>query len=138
MSTHAPMDVEAATRAYVEAALWASSCNGTAEHEGCRGEDCDVSLATLGYTAETLDPGTADIMAAEVRAFVALCAEERPNVFDGINPALVGVDFWLTRNGHGAGFWDRGLGEVGDHLTYWAKTYGHASLYVTDGTVYDA
>jgi hypothetical protein len=20
------------------------------------------------------------------------------------------VDFWLTRNGHGAGFWDRGLG----------------------------
>lgn len=26
-------------------------------------------------------------------------------------------DFWLTRNGHGAGFWDRGLGDVGDKLT---------------------
>lgn len=29
----------------------------------------------------------------------------------------VGHDFWLTSQGHGAGFWDRGLGEVGDTLT---------------------
>lgn len=29
----------------------------------------------------------------------------------------VGHDFWLTSQGHGAGFWDRGLEEVGDTLT---------------------
>jgi hypothetical protein len=28
-----------------------------------------------------------------------------------------GHDFWLTRCGHGAGFWDRGLGELGDRLS---------------------
>lgn len=27
-----------------------------------------------------------------------------------------GHDLWLTSNGHGAGFWDRGMGRVGDRL----------------------
>jgi hypothetical protein len=27
-----------------------------------------------------------------------------------------GIDFWLTRNRHGAGYWDRGLGITGDKL----------------------
>lgn len=35
-----------------------------------------------------------------------------------------GGDFWLTRNYHGAGFWDRGLGEVGQRLTDSAHVYG--------------
>lgn len=29
----------------------------------------------------------------------------------------VGHDLWLTRNGHGVGFWDRGMGRVGKRLT---------------------
>ncbi len=37
-------------------------------------------------------------------------------------------DFALTRNGHGAGFWDRGLGEVGARLTEAAKVYGGQDL----------
>ena len=28
--------------------------------------------------------------------------------------------------GHGAGFWDRGLGEVGDKLTALCRPYGEA------------
>ena len=43
-----------------------------------------------------------------------------------------GVDFWLTRNGHGAGFWDRGLGPVGDELARAANRFGDCSLYVGD------
>lgn len=35
-----------------------------------------------------------------------------------------GHDFWLTREGHGAGFWDRGYGQVGDELSKAAKIYG--------------
>ena len=46
-------------------------------------------------------------------------------------------DFWLTRNGHGVGFWDRGLGKLGDLLTDAAKTYGSADLYIgDDGLIY--
>lgn len=43
-----------------------------------------------------------------------------------------GHDFWLTRNGHGAGFWDRGLGPIGDRLADAARAFGEAYLYVGD------
>ena len=43
---------------------------------------------------------------------------------------LAGHDFALTRNGHGAGFWDRGLGTVGDMLSDEAKAYGSHSVYI--------
>lgn len=48
-----------------------------------------------------------------------------------------GHDFWLTRNHHGAGFWDRGLGSIGDHLAEAARVYGSADLYRGDnGLIY--
>ena len=48
-----------------------------------------------------------------------------------------GHDLWLTRNHHGAGFWDRGYGEVGDRLTTAAEVYGEAYLYLGgDGFAY--
>lgn len=37
-----------------------------------------------------------------------------------------GHDFWLTRERHGAGFWDRGYGKVGDKLSEAAHVYGGA------------
>lgn len=43
-----------------------------------------------------------------------------------------GHDFWLTRNRHGAGFWDRGLGALGDRLTDAAHAFGEVYLYVND------
>ena len=46
-------------------------------------------------------------------------------------------DFWLTRNGHGAGFWDGDWGEVGDKLTELCKPYGSVDVYVgDDGLIY--
>lgn len=45
--------------------------------------------------------------------------------------AKLGHDLWLTRNGHGAGYWDRGLGEVGTKLTAAAKLLGSQDLYVS-------
>ncbi|WP_133617809.1 hypothetical protein [Leucobacter luti] len=46
--------------------------------------------------------------------------------------AQLGHDFWLTRNRHGSGFWDRGLGELGDRMTSAAKTHGSVDLYIGD------
>lgn len=43
-----------------------------------------------------------------------------------------GIDFWLTRNHHGAGFWDRGMGDLGEKLTSIAHTMGERSLYEGD------
>ena len=45
-----------------------------------------------------------------------------------------GHDFFLTRNGHGAGFWDRGLGELGEKLSEHARAYGSRDLFFNDET----
>lgn len=48
-----------------------------------------------------------------------------------------GHDFILTRNGHGAGFWDRGLGDIGKRLTEACEDCGSFNLYVgDDGVLY--
>lgn len=43
-----------------------------------------------------------------------------------------GADFWLSRNGHGAGFFDRGYGEDGDLLQDLARSMGEVHVYVGD------
>ena len=43
-----------------------------------------------------------------------------------------GHDFWLTRAGHGTGFWDRGLGELGERLSKASRSFGESWLYVGD------
>ena len=51
--------------------------------------------------------------------------------------AAAGRDFWYTRNGHGVGFWDRGLGELGDRLSTGAKAFREIDAYLgDDGKVY--
>ena len=48
-----------------------------------------------------------------------------------MDPAQAGTDFWLTREGHGTGFWDRGLDAAGRCLADAARTFGEAGLDVT-------
>jgi hypothetical protein len=50
----------------------------------------------------------------------------------GMDPAEAGANFWLTRERHGTGFWDRGLGAAGDCLTSAAHTFGDAGMHVGD------
>jgi len=120
---------------YTETGLWLSQCNGTAteahsDPADCRGEDCDKGLDDLGFTNEDLTSQAKASVLADVEAFVNLCEEERPNVFDGLTNEAIGHNFWLTRNGHGAGFWDMGLGERGEWLTKQSKPFGETLFYV--------
>lgn len=63
--------------------------------------------------------------------------QEAGNYLNDIEPEDIGHDLWLTRNGHGAGFWDRGLGDVGDILTNIAQKMGPKDLYLgDDGQLY--
>lgn len=56
---------------------------------------------------------------------------------NGYDIQRAGNDFWYTRNGHGTGFWDRDLGDVGDKLARAAKVYGSSNLYKgDDGKLY--
>lgn len=113
-----------------EAALWSSTDIDT-------GEPLDQN-----HTADDIAPETAARLKEELEDFVetnnAAIARIRAK-HPGCTPGQVGHDFWLTRNGHGAGFWDRGYGEDGDRLSEAAKSYGELDLYVgDDGLVHGA
>lgn len=50
-----------------------------------------------------------------------------------IDDTQLGHDLWLTRNRHGAGFWDRGHSELlGDFLTLAAHSLHECILYEGD------
>ncbi len=112
-----PLDFENILRHYIVAALWSST-------------DDDGEPLDANYDPDDMAPETVDGMREEVIDFVA--ANTGLLLESSLSEEQIGVDFWLTRNGHGAGFWDRGLGEVGDKLTAACKPYGEAYLYVGD------
>lgn len=69
--------------------------------------------------------------------------ESEPFTDDERNEVLfdaetAGHDFWLTRNGVGAGFWDGDWPtELGEKLTTLSKSFGECSLYNgDDGLIY--
>ncbi len=70
-------------------------------------------------------------MAADCAKFIS---ENDTLLHDGgKEPDQAGHDFWLTRNGHGAGFWDGDWPEeIGKKLTAAAKKFGETDLYVGD------
>lgn len=52
-------------------------------------------------------------------------------VADAVDSPAGAHDFWLNRNGHGAGFWD-GDWEKGDELSDASHTFGSCDIYVGD------
>lgn len=111
------------TSAYIEAALWSTSAErGICSDPGCGADDpnavlvdsvtemcmtcghpvsgTDRSMDDLGFSASCIAPETLEKMVKECQRFqadndISECGEEQ-----------AGHDFWLTRCGHGAGFWD--------------------------------
>lgn len=85
------------------------------------------------YEISDVDADVVANLKTEIESFVRGNAAD----LEGMDVEQIGHDFTLTRNGHGAGFWDRGLGERGDRLTAACKAYGSLNLYVgDDGKVY--
>lgn len=108
-------------RGYVTAALWSSLDN------------------TDDYGPQDIAPESLECMKRDCRRF------QEENVADlneyyrlikvchGYSPEeCAGHDFWLSRNRHGTGFWDRDAGEIGDKLHEAAVRFGETDLYIGD------
>lgn len=67
---------------------------------------------------------------SEIQSFMLIADEN--GMLEGITDEQLGHDFTLTRNGHGAGFWDRGNGAQGEWLTEMCKPFGECAAYVGD------
>lgn len=116
--------LDAFTQSYIEAMFWTNS--GSAD-------DGDMEDATFDELAsESLDDVIKDCKDFQeankdlLTAYYTLRTEEQ-----------AGHDFWLTRNRHGAGFWDRGTGEqctqkILDSLSQNSIPYGERYLYRGD------
>lgn len=118
--------IKAFLQSYIECALWSSNDESTP----AGGVPLDDS-----YGPEDIDPGTLRSMIEDCEAFY----EAMHTVWRhaGLEDSQAGHDFWLTRNGHGAGFWERGLpSEAGDRLTASAQNYGDVDLYVSRKKIY--
>lgn len=115
---------------YVEAALWASTAYGVVEEDGSD----DRSFQTLGYTAHDLHPDSYRKMIVDCMDFLLSNGTDLARFAEITKrePYHLGHDFFLTRERHGTGFWDRGAGEVGDRLTTESQGYGSVDLYVGD------
>ena len=113
--------------AYLEAALWSSMDN--ADESG--GEPLDTN-----YDFSDIDDETLKQMKKDCLKF----REEMPELEDDGSEFLpdkffeqLGHDFWLTRNRHGAGFWDGDWSkEDGKKLTDLAHKFGEFDLYIGD------
>jgi len=119
MTTTQSTYLDAFFSAYLECALWSS----VDTDEAGNGEPLDDN-----YSSDDISKETQDRMLADCEDFVHANAAD----LQTIAPEQAGHDFWLTRNRHGAGFWDRGLGDLGDRLTKASKVYGSFDLYVGD------
>ena len=109
------------TRGYIECALWSST---TGDDMGTPLDSIDAELS-----ADALASMTADCVQFQ-EANRALLDEARETRADD----HLGHDFWLTRNRHGSGFWDRSelSKELQTALTDAAHAMGEVDLYVSD------
>ena len=120
--------LDAFTRGYIECMLWSS----TDESNEQGGEPLDANYDEDDLTVDSLRDIVSvcqDFQQAQAALLEAAykpkewIAEKQQFDKPDYDAAHAGHDFWLTRNGHGAGFWDRGLAQ-GDALTKAAKVYG--------------
>lgn len=102
---------------YLEAALWTES--------DTIGDD---------FTIYDFDDDSREAAKIEISNFMSKANQ----YLVGIPEDSIGHDIWLTRNRHGAGFWDRDYldAEAGKVLTDLAHEMGERSLFTKNGKVY--
>jgi hypothetical protein len=124
------IELDSFTRAYIVAALWSSTDD--------EGEPLDAR-----YDESDLAPEALAAMIADCERFQRENAGEIHSAWcaaggDDEIFARSGHDFWLTRCGHGAGFWDGDWPEPqATALDNAATAFGNVDLYVgDDGKLY--
>lgn len=115
------MKLDKYTRQYLETAIWSSTDDS--------GEPLDQS-----YSMDNLSTESIELAKKHVAAFL----EKSGALLDAYDCETAMHDFWLTRNRHGAGFWNGLYDKVdGERLTEISHFFGEISLYVgDDGQLY--
>jgi hypothetical protein len=111
---------------YLTAALWSSTDD--------EGEPLDAQFDTDDIAPETLEQMTSDCDLFWTQCREQITCDDGPTGPHGTSQIeMAGHDFWLTRCGHGAGFWNGDWPEP--HSTILdeaARAFGNVDLYIGD------
>lgn len=142
--THGPImnRLDQFTRAYLECALW-SSVSDPAEGEN-NGEPLDANYSIFDLAPEAVEQAKRECKAfletnrADIESGCSRTTPDHDSGCKNLDESQAGHDFWLTRNGHGAGFWDGDWPEpAASRLTEASKRAGQRDLHVgDDGKLY--
>lgn len=124
MKTERHEYLRAMVRHYIGCAIWCGHYYETPEDEA-EGTN-SIPMDWAGYSEDDCTFATWKQAVRDCRDFMELTAD----IAHDWSAEQFGHDFYLTRCGHGAGFWDRGKGRVGEQLTALCRPYGSADLYV--------
>ena len=114
--------------AYIEAALFTSTDNS--DESG--GQPLDKN-----YAADDIAESSRKAIITDCMAFMKQNQKDLESD-EALDMVQAAHDFWFTRNGHGAGFWDGDWPDaMGKRLTASAKKFGEMDLYIgDDGKLY--
>jgi len=113
-------------KGYLTAALWSST-----DDEGNPLDD--------DHTIRDIDKRSIKQAEKDIAAFMKKATAGGLLDGKGIKDDQIGHDFWLTRNGHGSGFWDNEkiYGDANaKSLADLADDFGELNPYASDGKVY--
>jgi hypothetical protein len=108
---------------YLKCALWSST--------NCDDDPLDCYFDVRDFATEAIGSANDDLN--------EFWEQAKPYIKEDVQERQVAHDFWLTRNGHGSGFWDRPeiYGEANaEKLTEIAKTFGEKYVYVHNDYLY--
>ena len=110
-------DIELILNSYLETALWTEE------------EEIGDEFTIFDFNEEDKD-----ILRKQIEWFVNTAKSS----LNGLSDTSIGHDIWLSRNDHGAGFWDRDIPkEDSDFLMELCHQLGGSDIYVgDDGKLY--
>lgn len=110
------------TKSFLDCALWSSV------------DDTETPL-DRNYSIDDFDSASLEKLIADCQKFQtenSVLIESECVKGKHSNFSRAGHDFWLTRNHHGAGFWDGDWSDDGDELTTNSHKFPEIDIYVGD------
>lgn len=126
-------NLDSFTQGYIEAMFFtdASDPDDGELQDATFAEFAPGMVTRIQINCEAFQKENADLLA---QAYELDGADTRTGQYDA---ERAGNDYWYTRNGHGTGFWDRNLGQVGEQLANAARKSRSIGLYRgDDGLIY--
>jgi hypothetical protein len=130
--TTVSVNIDAVLDNYLAAALWSTVNDAAIGSDGTLLDNDEPEFLDGKYDFTDFSKDAKEQSLGDIEKFIA----EAGDLLDGLDDDMIGHDIWLTRNRHGAGFWDRGYGEIGDKLTDLAQDLGEVNLYGHNGKVH--